>query len=924
MKSALYLLDGYGLIYRSYFAFIRNPLKNPQGRNSSAVFGFFRALLSLLGERKPEYFAVVLDSRGPTFRHEMYPDYKATRQKTPEDLHQQIPVIEEIAEAFGFPMIRVDGVEADDIMATLARLCKEEGRPCYIVSGDKDMLQAVDGPVKVLKPDKGGFQEMGRREVFETWNVNPEQITDYLALVGDSADNVPGAKGIGEKTAAALLSEYGDLENLYRSLETVKSESWRTKLRDSRENVELSKRLVVLKTDVPLSRTIESFLLPPLRNEAAAPLFLREGIKSIADEISSGPDRAAKKSGEAPAAGELFSGKEDIAPAAGGEPKNPASHGTAQAGVYETVSTLEALDGWIERARNAKICAFDTETTGIDPFRAELVGFSIAVESGRACYVPVKAPFGDGLGLTAVLPRLSALLEDPEIRIIGQNIKFDYKILRRVGIDIKNMYFDTMIAAWLLASDSGTYNMDRLAEQYLGYRTLHYGDVVGKDQTFDSVPLDLATRYAAEDADITFRLYETFFPLLKERGLDDLFFRIELPLVRILAEMELEGIRLDPGILEKFGAELEKDLSSIQAEIYRLCGREFNINSTKQLQEVLFKERKLRPSKKIKTGYSTDNSVLEELSRDDPVPEKILRHRMLAKLKSTYVDALPKLISTKTGRVHTSFHQTGTATGRLSSKDPNLQNIPVKDEEGRRIRSAFIPKQGCVFLSADYAQIELVVLAHLSGDPGLAAAFEAGADVHRRTGALIFGVPENEVTGEQRRIAKTINFGVMYGMSAFRLARELGIPRKNADLFIEQYFLRYSKIKQFIEETVKDAERTGKVTTILGRERPIYAITSKNKNEKMGAERIAVNTPIQGSAADIVKLAMIRLSKRLAAENLDSRLILQVHDELIFEVPHNEVERMTSLVEEEMEKAVELRIPLRVNVETGSSWGGMH
>ncbi|MDR3199827.1 MAG: DNA polymerase I [Spirochaetales bacterium] len=929
MKDALYLLDGYSLIYRSYFAFIRSPLRSPQGRNTSAIFGFYRSLFSLFAEKKPACFTIALDSKTPTFRHEMYPEYKMTRQKTPDDLREQIPIIEEIAAALRIPAIRVDGVEADDIMASLAKKCGAEDRPCYIISGDKDLLQMVGGSVKVLRPDKGGFIETGSEEVFGAWGVHPEQILDYLSLVGDSSDNVPGAKGIGEKTAVALLAEFGSVDALYSRLDEVKSAAWRKKLEDAREEVVLSKKLISLKTDVEVG---EIPSLPLLDAQAAAPIFLREGLKSLASEAKKFGKPESKKAGGAKS-GELdFGGEQETtetkekthadAPADSGS-QTPLAKYDPEKARYESVRDLAALDAWIEKARTAKVFAFDTETTDVDPFHAELVGFSLSVESDCACYVPVMAPFGEGLGLKDTLPRLKKLLEDPSVFIVGQNIKFDYKILRRLGVNF-TPGFDTMIAAWLLNADAAVYNMDRLAEVYLRYQTIHYKEVVPKGETFDVVDIETATRYAAEDADITFRLYEIFAKLLKERKLDKLFFELEMPLVRVLADMELEGIRLDPSVLATYSVELEKDLAVLQSEIFSLVGHEFNINSTKQLQDVLFKDRKLTPTKKTRTGYSTDTSVLEELAAEDPVPAKILQHRTLSKLKSTYVDALPKLVNAKTGRLHTNFHQTGTATGRLSSKDPNLQNIPIKEAEGRRIRSAFIPAKGNVFLSADYSQIELVILAHLSGDPGLCEAFLAGTDVHKMTASLIFGVPAQEVSPEERRIAKTINFGVMYGMSAFRLARELGIARHEARRFIDSYFERYSKIQQFISETVANAEKTESVKTILGRERPIFAINSLNKTEKMGAERVAVNTPIQGSAADIVKLAMLRVDAALREKNLASRLLLQVHDELIFEVPNDEVPLLTELVHREMEGACKLSIPLRVSVETGKSWGEMH
>ncbi len=916
MKDPLYLLDGYSLIYRSYFAFIRNPLRNPEGRNSSAVFGFFNSLLNLLKNRKPPYFAIILDSRTPTFRHTLYPEYKATRQKTPEDLHVQVPVIEELATRLGIPTLRVDGVEADDLMATLAKLCRQEGRPCYIISGDKDLLQLVHEPVRILRPEKGDFIELDHEGVYRLWSVYPEQIVDYLSLVGDASDNVPGAKGIGEKTAISLLTQFGSLEGIYKNLDALPL-AQRQKLVASREAVELSKRLVTLKDDVPVNTdVIETFRLPTLNVEDALPLFHKEGMKNLAQEFYSFVTGSSLKADYSP----ILDKASPLPPLA--SPTAPT--GVSAPGTYRTVSSLEELSTLLEQARNAGTVAFDTETTDLDPFHAKLVGFSLSFELGKAFYVPVRAPSG-GLGEGTTLPLLGKFLSDPAVRIIGQNLKFDYKILRLLGIQLP-MQFDTMIAAWLLDSGEGTYNMDRLSEIYLGYRTLHYDEVVAKGQTFAEVPLDLATRYAAEDADITYRLYRLLEPALKERKLEDLFYTLEMPLVPILGDMELEGIRLDASVLKTYGFELEKEIDRIQRQIYQLCGKEFNINSTKQLQEVLFIDRKLQPTRKTekKTGFSTDTSVLEELAQQDPVPELVLQYRMLQKLKSTYVDALPQMVNPRTGRIHTSFNQTGTATGRLSSKDPNLQNIPIRDEEGRRIRSAFIPREGWKFLSADYSQIELVILAHLSGDPGLCEAFRAGSDVHRRTGSLIFGVPEDQVTPEQRRVAKTINFGVMYGMSSFRLSRELGIPRKDADRFLEFYFRQYPRIQSFIGETIRKAEQSGKVSTLLGRERPVPNINSRNKTEKTQAERIAINTPIQGSAADMVKLAMIRIVEKLKKEHLNTRLILQVHDELIFEVPPEELDRVKGLVQKEMEQVYPLRVPLRVSIETGSSWGELH
>ncbi len=974
MSDALYLLDGYSLVYRSYFAFIRNPLFNPRGKNASAIFGFFRSLFLLLDDRQPSHFAVVLDSRTPTFRHEKYEEYKATREKTPEDLKNEIPVIEEILEKLGVSMLRVDGFEADDLIATYATRAQNEGRACFVVSGDKDLLQLVDGPVKILKPENGGgFTEMDRDGVVENWGVTPEQILDYLSLVGDSSDNVPGVKGIGAKTAAALLAEYPTLDAIYDHLDDIKSKSQRQKLADGKDSAYLSRDLIRLEVEVPLETTIDELALGELNGAAAAPYFAAEGMKSLVKDLTGSEtvdlpeDDPAMQRAALVAAREMESWLSDrnatldpsgATDAKAGEarfkssrggagpssPRSVASASNAErpalytydrkpddavSGEYELVDTIEALDRWCTRARASGFVAFDSETTSLDSMRAQPVGFSLAVEAGSACYIALHGPEGPVLKAADVRARLKPLLEDPDIRVIGQNLKYDYKVMAQWDVRIANPWFDTMVAAWLLDTESNRLGMDALAEDYLGYTTTHYKDVVPKtargeaDNTFDIVPLEEATKYAAEDADITLRLYRVLEPLLAERGLESLFRELEMPLLPILAEMEIEGIRLDSSELERYSVELEDKLAGIEKEIYDLVGHEFNIGSTKQLQKVLFEERKLTPGKKTKTGYSTDTSVLQELSSEDPVPALVLRNRTLSKLKSTYVDSLPGMVNPDTGRIHTHFNINGTATGRISSTDPNLQNIPIRDEEGRRIRNAFVPKEGWTFVSADYSQVELVVLAHLSDDPGLKKAFAEGIDVHRHTGSLIFGVPGDEVTAAQRRIAKTINFGVMYGMSAFRLARELGISRREAASFIEAYFRTYSRIKGFIDETVARAEETGYVETTLGRKRYLANISNRNNTVKQAAERVAVNTPIQGSAADIMKKAMIELSAALR-QGFASRLLLQVHDELILECPPDEVEAVSDLVREIMVNAVELSIPLKVSVETGSSWGQMH
>ncbi len=894
-KDPIYLLDGYALIYRSYFGFIRSPLKSPSGRNISAVFGFFKGLLSIIEKRESLRVAVLMDSIGKTFRHELYPAYKATRDKSPDELFEQIPLIEELLELLGVPTLRVDGFEADDLMGTLALRAKKEGRPAYIVSGDKDLLQFCSEKVGIIKMDKGNLLEINRQGVFDEWGVWPEQIVDYLSLVGDSSDNVPGVGGIGAKTAAALLQSYETLEGIYNNLENIKGKSQREKLMKDRENAFFSKELVTIRTDVPLSQSLEELLIAHPHSPEAAKRFLEEGMPSLSEIVC--PDL---------------------------EPRGGEAQSSQKQGEYQGVLTERDLQDWMEAIRAKGMVALDCETDSLDAMRARLVGICLSVGEEKGCYIPLKAPDSPCLGEDLVRRELKALLEGSAVKVIGQNFKYDYKVLKRWGVEVPGLFFDTMVAAWVLDAGSPV-GMDFLAERYLGYRTLHYKDVVPKGKLFEDVPLEKAIAYAAEDADITWRLYEVLSAKLGgSKALEKLFYDLEMPLVTILARMEEEGIILCPQELRVYGRELELSLEALRKEIFELCGKEFNINSTKQLQQVLFEERKLQPIKRTKAGYSTDTSVLQRLAMEDPVPEKILLHRGLGKLKSTYVDTLPGEINPYSGRIHTTFLQTGAATGRMACKNPNLQNIPVRDENGRRIRRAFRAADGKVFLSADYSQIELVVLAHLSGDKGLKEAFLSGEDVHRKTAATIFKVPTDQVSPEQRRVAKTINFGVMYGMSSFRLSNELNIPRSEAQSFIDTYFEEYAGIREFVDATVSQAEKDGGVYTLLKRFRPIPEINSKNKMEKGGAIRVAVNTRIQGSAADIVKRAMLGIDWGLQEKGLQAKMILQVHDEIILEVPQEEVESCASLLRKVMEKAWIMDLPLMVNIESGVNWGDLH
>jgi DNA polymerase-1 len=916
--AEVYLIDGYSIIYRGYFAFLNRPLLNPKGRNSSSVFVFFRTLFQIVRERNPESVVVAMDSRVPTFRHLRYKQYKATRENAPEDLHAQVPVIEEILHAMEIPCVRADGYEADDVIASLAEGCKNADATCWIISGDKDILQLIGKNVRLLAQERGSTDlvEYSRDKVFQSRGVYPEQIVDFLALTGDSSDNVPGVRGIGERTAQKLLAQYGNLDVIYAKLQEVTPDSLRKKLESGREAATLSRELVTLRRDVPGIPGVEGLGLPNFDIGKAGAIFEREGMKSLVAELG-----ALRRPASDPAARKANSAQrtEVSAPVTSVMTLQSTAPGT-----YTLITEVSELDMWVEKARRSGLYAFDVETDGIDEMRARPLGFSLSIEEGKACYIPIRASGVTCIHEDTVRHRLASLLEDPAARLVGQNAKYDYKVMRRWGVRPANVYFDTMVAAWILESDEGAYGLDRMAEKRLGYHTKPYKELVGKDETLEQVPIQQVTDYAGEDADLTLRMYSLLSRDLATEGLAGVLNDIEMPLLAVLAEMELTGIRILSPQLAAYSRELEVALSGLEQEIYALCGRKFNINSTRQLQEILFTWRKLTPVKRTKTGYSTDVDVLEILASQDPVPEKILAHRKISKLKSTYVDALPLLVNQETGRLHTHYVQTGAATGRLASKDPNLQNIPIRAEEGRRIRAAFVPEAGMKFVSADYAQIELAILAYLSGDPILLEAFAQGKDVHRQTASQIFGVTEEQVTPEQRRVGKTINFGVVYGMSAFGLAQGLRIPRADADRFIKTYFKRFEGVDRFLKETIRSAEETGFVRTLMGRRRRVAAITSRNRTEKTAAERIAVNSPIQGTAADIVKLAMVRLFQRLGVEKFRTRVLLQVHDEIILEAPEEEVTAVQKIVPEVMEHITESAIPLKVHCETGESWGSFH
>lgn len=957
--DTVYILDSYGLIYRCYFAFISRPLTNSKGENVSALFGFFRNLHSILEHYKPSYIIAAMDSKTPTFRHKIFDQYKANRPKTPEDLHAQIPWICDILGAMGIPTLQCDGYEADDIIATVASQCEKAGRNCRILSGDKDLMQLVTETTQILKPDHADvWKVIGREGVKAEWGVYPEKMLDLLSLYGDTADNIPGVKGCGVKTACKFLDQYGDLDGIYQHADEIKGAIGQ-KIRDGKESAYQSRELVRLCTEVPCDEIdITKFTSLSLDFSKAAEELMKYEIPSCAklyNELALG-----KKSSSSEIPTEAKS-KKSAAKTDTTEENASFNNSTydpkaqlekdakelkdkliplhkIQAEII-TLDCSKELEKAIEKIlAEKKEIAISVQTLDEENYSSALLGISFASSDKISYYIPFSSGedlFSQGsLSVTEGIKAIQKLFDQTDSRLIFHDMKFTYKVLRHNGLkcleesDTSLSFFDTMIAAWLLDPEElgiNPYALDILAEKKLAILKTEYDEIVSKDNSLkDADQKDLA-QYIGERPVITLALYKKLNALIKKFYKEKLFNEMELPLIPILSEMELRGIHLDTNQLYDYSKELSSQISNLEKEIFSIVGHEFNIASTKQLQEVLFTERGLKPSKKTKTGYSTDTSVLEELSIYDPVPKKILEYRELSKLLSTYVEALPKLTD-EDSLIHTTFVQTGTATGRLSCKDPNLQNIPVRSEQGRRIRSAFTSKPGTVFISADYSQIELVVMAHLSKDPNMCKAFTEGTDVHKATASLIYKVPQEEVTADMRRLAKTINFGVIYGMSAFRLSNELGISRTQAQEFITSYFTEYASIQRFISETIQEAHEKCRVSTIFGRSRFIPTINNANKNDQAAAERIAVNTPIQGSAADIVKMAMLKVNTALRKNPTGAKMLLQVHDELIFECPDNQeaIDNTLKLIKENMENAVKLSIPLRVSIEYGKNWGEFH
>ncbi|MGN0186808.1 MAG: DNA polymerase I [Paludibacteraceae bacterium] len=929
MKRLL-LIDAYSQIYRAYYAFIKNPRVNSKGLNTGAILGFVNTLDDVLKREQPTHVAVVFDPGGKTFRHEAYEAYKAQRQATPEDIRTAVPIIKQIVEAYRIPVVQVDGYEADDVVGTLAKMADETGDfEVLMLTSDKDYGQLVTDRVFIYKPrfDGKGYDKLGVPEVLAKWDLqNVSQVIDLLGLMGDTSDNIPGCPGVGEKTATKLLQEFGDIDNLLANTAQLKG-ALKTKIEENRDKIVFSRFLATIKTDVPVAFDETALRREEPDKAALTALFTELEFRAHLNKLS-GAETSAKTITKPTVQGSLFADETaENAPIVTTSVENSHLNSAATTAHHYKITQTEAeIDDLIGILSGQNAFCFDTETTSINVFEAELVGMSFAVNAHEAYYVPVPANRAEAERL---LSRFKPVFEDENCGKIGQNLKFDILVLHHYGITVKGKLFDTMIAHYLLNPEL-RHGMDYLAEILLNYRTIHIEELIGlkgKNQlNMRQVPLEKIAEYAAEDADITLQLKEALEKTIAENHLEQLFYDIEMPLVRVLAQMEENGVLIDDFALAQSSEILTGRMQKLEREIRQIAGEEINISSPKQIGELLFDKLKIADkARKTKNGqYVTDEETLESLRGKHEIIGKILEYRGLKKLLSTYIDALPKLINPTTGKIHTSFNQTVTATGRLSSSNPNLQNIPVRDEQGREIRKAFIAEPGCVFLSADYSQVELRIMAHLSGDKRMVAAFENDYDIHAATAANIFKVPIENVTPEMRRKAKTANFGIIYGISGFGLSERLQIPRGEAQKLIDGYFETFPEIKNYIEQTHETARQNGYVETLLHRKRFLPDITSRNAVVRKFAERNAVNAPIQGTAADIIKIAMVRIAKRLADEGLKTEMILQVHDELNFNVPNNEIEQVKSIVKTEMENAFRLTVPLKVDIGIGQNWLEAH
>ncbi len=890
-KMNLILVDGSSFLYRAFHAL--PPLTNSKGNATGAIYGVINMLKRIIKEFQPEHLAVIFDPKGKTFRNDLYPEYKANRPPMPDDLRNQIAPLHEMIKAMGIPLVVIDNVEADDVIGTIAKQISAQNKDMIIATGDKDMAQLVDDSVTLVNTMTN--QTLDREGVINKFGVPPESIIDYLTLIGDTVDNVPGVPKVGPKTAVKWLAEHKSLDNIIAAADSFTGKVGEN-LRNSLGYLPLSRQLVTIKLDVELPFHIDDLVQTEPNNERLIELFTELEFKAW------------------------------LAMALGGQEQK-----TIQK-KYETILTQQDLDKWLTKITKTKLFAVDTETTSLDAMQAELVGISIAVEANEAAYIPVAHNYIDvpkQLSREAVLQKIKPLLENPDIAKVGQNIKYDMSVLTKYDVTFRGTLYDTMLESYVLNSTASRHDMDSLALKYLSHSNISFEDIAGKGKnqlTFDQIDLIEAAPYAAEDADITLQLHQHFWPELQEQeGLKHIFNNIEMPLVPILSKMEQHGVLLNVKELQQQSEELAKRIAELSAEAYAVAGQEFNLNSPKQLQEILFEKCQLPILQKTPKGQpSTAEAVLQELAHDYPLPKIIIEHRSLSKLKSTYTDRLPEQIHEKTGRVHTSYHQAVTATGRLSSSDPNLQNIPVRTEQGRRIRHAFIAPPEFKLVSADYSQIELRIMAHLSEDKGLLDAFANDLDIHRATAAEVFSTNINAVTIDQRRSAKAINFGLIYGMSAFGLAKQLAIPRDAAQRYIDLYFARYPGVKRYMEETRAKAHQDEYVETLFGRRLNLPEINARNMLRQKAAERTAINAPMQGTAADIIKYAMIAVDKWLTTSDINATLIMQVHDELILEVHESCVAEAARILKEKMENATRLAIPLVVEVGIGDTWDAAH
>ena len=926
--NPLVLVDGSSYLYRAFHAF--PPLTNSAGEPTGAMYGVLNMLKSLISQVQPSHIAVVFDAKGKTFRDEMFEQYKSHRPPMPDDLRKQIQPLHDIIRALGIPLLVIEGVEADDVIGTLAVAASKANQKVLISTGDKDMAQLVDDNIMLINTMNNTL--LDREAVIEKYGIPPELIIDYLALMGDSADNIPGVAGVGEKTALGLLQGIGSMAEIYANLDKVAELPIRgakklgDKLLAEKEMADLSYRLATIKTDVALDITPEQLTLGASNNDQLTEYFGRYEFKRWLNEVMNGADSITNNN-EQPTKINHYQATPALAPNNDDEALQAIQIDRSR---YETLLTEADLNRWIEKLKQAKLFALDTETDNLDYMAANLVGISFALENGEAAYLPLQLDYLGApktLEKTTALSLLKPVLENPAIQKVGQNFKYDLTIFARNGIDVQGVAFDTMLESYVLNS-TGRHNMDELAKRYLGHQTISFEEIAGKGKnqlTFNQIPLEQAAEYAAEDADVTMKLQQVLWEKLsKEPTLEKLFKEMELPLLGVLSRMERRGVLIDSDALFLQSNEIANRLSELEEQAYVLAGQPFNLASTKQLQEILFDKLGLPVIQKTPKGApSTNEEVLEELAFSHELPKVLVEHRGLSKLKSTYTDKLPQMVNPQTGRVHTSYHQAVTATGRLSSSDPNLQNIPIRNEEGRRIRQAFIAREGFTVVAADYSQIELRIMAHLSQDQGLINAFTQGKDIHRSTAAEIFGVALDEVTSEQRRNAKAINFGLIYGMSAFGLSRQLGIGRADAQSYMDLYFKRYPGVQTFMHDIREKAKAQGYVETLFGRRLYLPDINSSNGMRRKAAERVAINAPMQGTAADIIKRAMIQLDQKLQNDP-DIAMIMQVHDELVFEVRSEKVAFYSELIKTQMESAADLVVPLIVEVGQGTNWDEAH